>query len=93
VLGIAVTLFGVGAGLADAGLWPDIDSPPLSRLGLLVMLTSTPAWVDSAVRRASLLNDEQLDYTFRAGYDLCSEQFRRAAADRRLRDATGRHDR
>jgi hypothetical protein len=92
VLGIAIGLFGTGAGLAAAGLWPDIDSPPLSRLGLLVMLASTPAWVDSAVRRASLLNDDQLDHTFRAGYELCSEQFRRAAADRRLRDVTGRHD-
>lgn len=84
LVGLTTTQLTVGAVLAAAGLY-DVDNPTLSRLGLLIMLCSIPAWNATMVRcallRAQLVAADQLNDTFEAGYQLCAAHVAHSAYD------------
>lgn len=79
--GLAIAQLATGTGLALTGLYPDIDRPALSRLGLLLVLCSIPPWNALLLRRARLVSDDQLADTFDAGYRLCVTHLSRTASE------------
>jgi hypothetical protein len=97
LIGLAIASLVSGVGLTLAGLHPEIDSPRLSRLGLLVVLVSIPLWNAVMLRRARHLSDDQLNDTFQAGYRLHAQHVEQAAGPGRSRwtlrgdDTTERH--
>jgi hypothetical protein len=76
MVGLAIASLASGAGLALAGLYPDVDNPPLSRLGLVIAIVSIPIWNAVLLR----VRAEQLDDTFQAGYRLHAQHVEEAAA-------------
>jgi hypothetical protein len=97
LLVLAVALLTVGVALAVAGLYPDIDSPRVSRLGLLLVLVSIPVWNTTLLRRAKATADQvahqladQLNDEFEAGYRLCASHFAQGANVQAERGPYGR---
>ena len=74
LLGLATALFVSGCAMGAIGLYPAIQKPAMSHLGILLSIASMPPWVTATSRRAQHNIDGKLAGEHMAGYQMCLEQ-------------------
>lgn len=77
--GLAAAVFTAGCALGAIGLHPAVHNPAVSRLGLLLAVATTPAWVAASTTAAARLTDNQLADAHMAGYQQCLAHLEAAA--------------
>lgn len=86
---LATTLFGLGLAVGVAGFHPSVNSPTITRIGVVIALTSLPPWITVATRRAGQLSQDQVADAHLAGYQQALAHMEETAGDRPRGDASG----
>jgi hypothetical protein len=71
--GLATVLFTLGLAIGVVGFHPSVHSPTITRIGVVVALTSLPPWITVATRRAGQLSQEQMADAHLAGWQQAME--------------------
>ncbi|WP_329177776.1 hypothetical protein [Streptomyces sp. NBC_01477] len=66
----------MGFALGIVGLSPAVDSPRISRLGMVLAVATIPLWIAAATRRNARLTEDQIADAHMAGYQHCLTHLR-----------------